>query len=397
MPEIIPRRKRICIVTPEYPPDQWGGLARTVERVSVQTRDMGLETHVAQLGVDTASLVLLDENRLSEKRDGITIHRIRVGKQRMNDTARDIWDCPHTHTVRMMYQSLEILHSREKFDIFHSFFLYPTGYVSGLLAHRFRLPSIVTIVGNDIKKYTFSPEKAAVCRIGLENADRVVALSRDLVEMADAIAPVEEKSRIIYNSVRVPDAYRTRDSCEGGSFRIGCAGIFKYAKGLPYLFKALASLGKDRDVTLELRGRLRESERGVFLEMLERTGIGQRVVLLEPLEHNKIPDWLRTLDLFVLPSVSEGCPNILMEAMASGIPSVATRTGAVQELIEDGVSGLTVPWGDSASLATAISEMMDNPDKAWQMGSAARIRMQAFSADREFVAWKDLYKELIEF
>jgi L-malate glycosyltransferase len=390
-------RKKICIITPEYPPDQWGGLARTVERVSVHARDMGLETHVAQLGVDPARLVLLDENRVSEKIDGIVIHRILVGKQRMNDSSREIWDCPHTYTIRMMYQSLELLHSSEKFDLLHSFFLYPTGYVTGLLAHRFGIPSIVTIVGNDIKKYTFSPEKIAMCRIGLENAGRVVALSRDLLEMADAITPVEEKARIIYNSVRVPDAYMARVSPDNGTYRIGCAGIFKYAKGLPYLFKAVASIDTNQDLKLELRGKLRDSELAVFREMLERTGIKERVELLEPLDHCRVPVWLQSLDLFVLPSVSEGCPNILMEAMAAGVPSIATCTGAVENLMEDGVSGLTVPWGDSASLASAIIQMMNNPDKASKMGSAARDRMLEFSLEREFLAWKALYKELIEF
>ncbi len=390
-------RKKICIITPEYPPEQWGGLARTVERVSIHARDMGLEAHVAQLGIDPVNLVLLDENRVSETRDGITIHRIIVGKQPMNDSSREIWDCPHTHAIRMMYQSLEMLHARERFDLFHSFFLYPTGYISGLLAHRFRIPSVVTIVGNDIKKYTFSPEKVAVCSSGLKNADRVVALSRDLMEMADAIAPVEQKARIIYNSVKVPEAYLTRESPSDGPFRIGCGGIFKYAKGLPYLFKAVASLNESRDVVLELRGRLRESEAGVFREMMEKTGIGQRVAVLEPMEHQSIPDWLQSLDLFVLSSVSEGCPNILMEAMASGVPSIATRTGAVEDLIEHGISGITVPWGDSAALAAAISEMMDNPDKACEMGPAARSRMLEFSAEREFLAWQTLYRELIEF
>lgn len=397
MQEIERERRKICLVTPEYPPDQWGGLARTVERVSIHARDMGLETHVAQFGVDPVNLVLLDENRVSEEIDGITVHRILVGKQRMNDVSREIWDCPHTHTLRMMYQSLEILHAAEGFDFFHSFFLYPTGYIGGLIARRFRIPSVVTIVGNDIKKYTFSPEKVGLCRIGLENADRVVAFSRDLMEMADAIAPVEHKSRIIYNSVYVPDGFRERDSSRSGALRIGCAGIFKYAKGLPYLFKSVALLDKDREVVLELRGTLRDSETGVFREMLERTGIGQSVVLLEPLVHRKIPEWLRTLDVFVLPSVSEGCPNILMEAMASGVPSIATRTGAVEDLIEHGVSGLSVPWGDSASLAAAISEMMDNPDKARDMGLAARVKMRDFSKEREFLAWRDLYRELIEF
>ena len=178
---------------------------------------MGLDTHVAVFSIDPENLVLLDENCRTESLNGVTVHRITVGKQQMNEFAREIWDCPHTYTIRMMYQSLEMLHAREQFDLFHSFFLYPVGYVAGLVSQRFRIPSIVTVVGNDIKRYTFSPEKAATCRIGLENADRVVGLSRDLVEMADAIVRIEEKSRIIYNSVNVPDYCRNRRSTKQGT------------------------------------------------------------------------------------------------------------------------------------------------------------------------------------
>ena len=121
------------------------------------------------------------------------------------------------------------------------------------------------------------------------------------------------------------------------------------------------------------------------------------VHLLEPVAHERIPEWLDSLDLFVLPSVSEGCPNILMEAMASGVPSIATKTGAADELIENGTSGLIVPWGESKALAEAMSRMMHNPERALNMGLAGRERMRKFSTDREFRAWREFYQELLEF
>ncbi len=397
MGEVSGTRKKICIVTPEFPPHQWGGLARTVERVSRHARDMGLDVHVANFTIDADSLVLLDENRRTAEVDGIRIHRLTIGRERMLDRGREIWDCPHTLTVQMMYQSLEMLNRVEQFDLFHSFFLYPVGYVTGLLAKRFHVPCITTVVGNDVKKYIFSPEKAAVCKSGLENADRIVALSRDLVEMANALTPTTYKACIIYNSVTIPEHGWELNPHREASFRIGCAGIFKYAKGLPYLLKALSMLEPRHNFVLELAGELRSEERSVYEYMLARTAIGDRIVRRDPIPHHEISAWLRTLDTFALPSLTEGCPNILMEALATGVPSIATRTGANEELVEDHASGLLVPWGDSVALSAAIEELMNDVNLGKTLGAAARKRMELWSPEKERIEWEHVYRELIDF
>ncbi|MGO9122439.1 MAG: glycosyltransferase [Desulfomonilaceae bacterium] len=386
-------KQKICITTPEFPPHQWGGLARTVERVACHARDIGFDVHVACFSIDPQNPILLDENRETLQQNGIIVHFLTVAKEQMTDIVLEIWDCPHTLTLQMMYQSLELLHQTEKFDLFHSFFLYPVGYITGILAKKYRAPSLTTIVGNDINKYIFSPEKVEVCRSGLENADRVVALSRDLMEMADALSPIRQKSKIIYNSVEIPKENWVPKS-DQESLRIGCAGIFKYAKGLPYLFKAIALIRRE-GLILELRGELRKSERPIYQQMLAKTDTGDLVVFREPLPHDKIPDWLRTLDMFVLPSISEGCPNILMEALACGVPCIATRTGANEELIENYVSGILVPWGNSAALAEALTELANNSDLRQSQGSAGRLRMRQFSPERERLEWESIYREIM--
>jgi glycosyltransferase involved in cell wall biosynthesis len=367
-----------------------------VERVARHARNMGLEVHVACFTVDPEGVVLLDENRVTEEIKGIFVRHLTVGKEKMTEPEREMWDCPHTLTLQMMYQSLEMLHQEENFDCFHSFFLYPVGYVTGLLAKRYEKPCIATIVGNDVKKYIFSPEKVEVCRSGLENADRVVGLSRDLIEMADALSSVRQKSKVIYNSVEIPEQ-QWIDRSDGESFRVGCAAIFKYAKGLPYLFKAVALMRSRARLVLELCGELRKTEKPVYEHMVAKTGIEDLVVLREPLPHDEINEWLRSIDAFVLPSVSEGCPNILMEALACGAPCIATRTGANEELIEDRVSGLIVPWGNSAALADALGELIGDGDLRRRLGSAGRLGMRRFSPEKEREDWESVYRELMAF
>jgi len=366
-----------------------------VGKVTEHASAIGLEVHVAHFSVDPSAVVLLDENRETEVHDRVVTHHITVAKEFFPDRNRDLWDCPHTLTLQMMYHSLELLHRQEHFSLFHSFFLYPVGYVTGLLARRMKVPTIATVVGNDVKKYIFSPEKAAVCRSGLENADRVVALSHDLVEMADALVPIEHKASVIYNSVDVPAVHAQHRPGHDGSFRIGCAGIFKYAKGLPYLIKAAAELAAEFPLTLEFLGQLRASEQSVYEIMVSRTEMADNIVFRDALPHDRMAEWLASLEVFVLPSLSEGCPNVLMEAMAVGLPCVATRVGAAEALIDDGVSGLLVPWGNSASLREAIRSVKENPAAARDLGVAARLKMRDFSRERERQEWARVYSDLL--
>jgi glycosyltransferase involved in cell wall biosynthesis len=386
---------KICIVTPEFPPENWGGLARTAERVAQHAASLGMDVHVARFTILDDPLILLDENRSTEGGGGITLHRIKVSRQKIPESYRGFGDSPQIRAIKMLYQSLEILHEEEGFGLFHSFFLYPAGYVSGLLAKRFGVPSIVTLVGNDVKRHFFQPEAVAMCRSGLDNAASVVALSGELLELADALTPVRQKAEIIYNSVSIPPSQWSPRRTRTSPYRIGSAGMFKYAKGLPYLFKAIAGLSRGHDVTLELVGNIREYERETVERMVETTGIGAILTLKEAVPQGKIQDWLMSLDAFVLPSVSEGCPNILMEAMACGVPSVATRVGAVPDLMEDGVSGLTVPYGNADALRKALERLLAMPGEGASLGENARMRMERFSLTRERQEWQRVYRKVL--
>ncbi|MBU2547072.1 MAG: glycosyltransferase [Proteobacteria bacterium] len=391
------RPLKVCIATPEFPPASWGGLARSVGRTAGYLKKSGLEVQVAHFVFENRRDILLDENRHSEHCRGVRVHRIHLGRESMPATGREIWDCPHDLTLQMMYQSLELLHLEERFDFFQSYFLYPVGYVTGLLAARHGLPTAAALVGNDVKKYLFSPEKAALCRSGLENADRVVCLSRELLELANALTPIRAKARVIYNSVQLPAEGRSHGHVGKPPFRIGAAGIFKYAKGLPYLFKAVADLRSRLPVVLELRGEVRPSERRGFHDWIEKTGIRDLVRLEPPLPHEDVFTWLKTLDVFVLSSVSEGCPNILMEAMSVGLPCVAARVGAVEDLMVDGVDGRVVPWGRTRDISDAVEDILTRPDRGESLGRSARERMKAFSPQREWAAWDALYREMLDF
>jgi glycosyltransferase involved in cell wall biosynthesis len=90
---------------------------------------------------------------------------------------------------------------------------------------------------------------------------------------------------------------------------------------------------------------------------------------------------LANADIFVLPSVSEGLPISILEAMTTGLPVVATRVGGVPELVEDGVTGFVVPSENSAELAKALNRLLDDPSLCRKMGQSGQIK-----AERQFSA-----------
>jgi len=386
---------RLCLTTPEFPPRCFGGLARTAERVAGHARDLGFEVDVVDFRVVDGPQPLLDENRRTLERGGVTVHEILLGRERFPDGDRSLWDCPHALTLQMMYQSLELLHRKRRFQLFQSFFLHPVGYVTGLFAKRSELPHATCVVGNDLKKYAMSPERIAGLRTGLENSDRIVALSHELAALADALTRVRDKTRVVLNSVSIPEVSwhgpRGQDD-----FLVGAAGIFKYAKGLPYLLKAVAMAQANRPTTLDLAGEFRTEEAPIFRDLTAKLSIREWVRFSGVIPRHDMSAWLSGLDVFALSSISEGCPNILMEALAVGVPCVATRVGAVEELVEDRVSGLLVPWGDSEALAGALCELSGNPALAARLGRAGRERMRAFGPEREKLQWKSVWSDLVD-
>jgi glycosyltransferase involved in cell wall biosynthesis len=111
---------------------------------------------------------------------------------------------------------------------------------------------------------------------------------------------------------------------------------------------------------------------------------------------DEVANLLAGADAFVLPSFAEGVPVVLMEAMASGLPVIATRVAGVPELVTDGETGLLVPPGDTASLARAIVDLLDTPPhRRAAMGEAGRAKVvQDFDQSREGAWLADLFRNV---
>jgi len=128
--------------------------------------------------------------------------------------------------------------------------------------------------------------------------------------------------------------------------------------------------------------------------LVHETGVTEQVDFLGA--RRDIPWILRALDLLVLPSQQEGLPNSILEAMAAGVPVVATRVGGIPEIVIDGETGLLVPPGDPVALANAINSLLMNPEVRQRMGSHGRARVEAnFTARRAAAELEALYRRLL--
>ena len=129
-------------------------------------------------------------------------------------------------------------------------------------------------------------------------------------------------------------------------------------------------------------------------EQAYRLGLGQRIVFTG--FRSDVSDLLSEVAISVLPSLSEGTSNTLLESMAAGIPVIATRVGGNPEVIEDGVSGLLVPPRDSGALADAMGRLLDDEDLASRLGQAGMRRVtEIFSIEGSVHETEHLYQRLV--
>ena len=152
-------------------------------------------------------------------------------------------------------------------------------------------------------------------------------------------------------------------------------------KGIDVLLKSLPVVLSRHNAVLKVVGtgpRLRQ-----YQALAGELGIGQHVRFLGFVEHGGMPECYHQADLFVLPSRRESFGLVLAEAMACGLPVVATTAGAIPEVVEDGVAGLLAPPDDPQALADAVNSLLSDPAKMEAMGAAGRARVERlFTWDR---------------
>ena len=119
--------------------------------------------------------------------------------------------------------------------------------------------------------------------------------------------------------------------------------------------------------------------RPAVTEAVRRSPAPERITVTGFVPHSAVPQILASLDLLALPSVYEEMGSVLVEAMATGLPVVASRVGGIPDVVEDGVTGVLVPAGDVDALAAALDELVADPDRRRRLSTAAGERAARYS------------------
>ncbi len=321
-----------------------------------------------------------------ENRSGVRVHHIPIIKVKENY-------CP-LHILSFFFAALLKtfkLNREEGYDIIHAQFLLPAGGVPYLLG----IPYMVTCRGSDVPGHSgqlkdlhkiIRPLQAAV----LENARKVVALSNSLKSSIKSVYP-NIKVKVINDGSDISRfVYKERQGDR--SFTILTVSRLVEEKGIQFLLTALSKLESDFNLRVVGDGEVK----GNLESLARKSGIADKVSFEGHLEGDALVDAYETADLFVLPSLSESFGLVAVEAMATGLPVVATRVGGIPGIVDEN-TGILVEPGNPIELRKAIAKLESDPELRARMGRLGRRKAEKmFSWQRVADEYISLYESSLE-
>lgn len=369
---------KIAILSEKYTPDI-GGLAISTERLARLLASAG---HQVCVFAPTLNLPASETRTLSSSAIRVT----RFGaRKRVDDTLVD-W-----------FELLVEEHRRHPFDVIHAYFLTQAGFVAVYAGNYLHVPSMVSARGNDLERAVFDPSRAAHILYALRHASAVTTNANELAKKATALMP-ELNITVIPNGIEtehfkaLPRNTALAESLtlingvklEKAERVIGFTGELREKKGLRPLLKAYAQVNKNHPATLLIVGDVRAGEDRQFLEEFKLSHPKGQIILTGYLPHADLPAYYSLMDIFVHPSLRDGLPNALLEAMACERAVIGTRVGGISDAIIDGKNGRLVSTNNAEELAKAIEELWTNERLRRELGNASRQTiMEKFTLQSE--------------
>lgn len=287
-----------------------------------------------------------------------------------------------------------------KFDVIHAHFAYPQGYVAVKLGRKFGVPVVITTHGHDVYEMPFRAESwKKLITLALEGATHIVTVSQvHKLLLTQKLNIGQERISVIPNGYN-PDKFKVlskemaREILNLSNDRniiLNVSNLYP-VKGHKYLVGAMRQITNIADDILCILvgdGPLRSQ----LESMVTKMGIKKYVRFIGARPHYEVPLWMNAADIFVLPSLSEGNPTVMFEALGVGLPFVGTAVGGVPEIITSEDYGLLCPPADPKCLAEKILIALE---KDWDR-KKIREYAQQFTWDNIAKKTLKVYQKVLE-
>lgn len=239
----------------------------------------------------------------------------------------------------------------------HAHGIYPSGSAAYRLCEKARIPLVLTVHGSDLYTNLVRPSWEAEVRRTLDAAAAIVCVSSSLARDVVALAGADPARVTVVPDTFDADRFKAVSRAPGRALRLVSVGRLASEKGFDLLLDAVAMIARGgRDVSLVLVGAGRED--ATLKRQAAASGLEPLVRFAGPLDGERLVDTLREADVFVSASRREGFGVAILEALATGMPVVATRCGGPEDLVGPGDGALVMP-GDVLALAEGIASVGD--------------------------------------
>jgi len=268
--------------------------------------------------------------------------------------------------------------------------------ISALLAQEMlrtkrRLPFITTLHGTDITLVGMDHSYFPITKFSIEKSDGITSISQDLRRHTYEIFGISNDIRVINNFVNV-DIYKPISDRTNHEKRLMHISNFRPVKRVTDCIRILAEVVKQTPAHLYMVGD--GPERPAAHHLARDLGIEHHVTFMGKQDH--VERIFPTMHVLLMPSEMESFGLAALEAMACGVPPVATRVGGVPELITHGLDGFLEPVGDIAAQAARVVELLANADLYTEMSHAARrTAVERFASSKIIPQYEDYYREII--
>lgn len=288
-------------------------------------------------------------------------------------------------------------------ELIHAHFSYPDGYGMMKLAKNWRVPLVISALGTIERKVAYEGSYTSKQIIEAMNfASRVLSVSEDLKAHIVNLGIDENKIDVVPNGVDTEifrpagkEYARNVLNLPHEKNIVLFIGALRKIKGVDYLIEAAKSF-VDTNTELYMVGRddgLRKS----LEKRAEELKISGSIKFTGPVNHEDIPLWISAADMLVLPSLSEGRPNVVLEALSCEVPVVATDVGGIPELMIEGETGYLVPSKNPLQLSEKINKLLENESRREKMGKFGRksIIQRGLTWESHAKKTVNIYSELI--